>query len=138
MPDDDKRAQAIYDLIFHCIEDYQQLDGFLPLLGICPIDEHSDDISVLCNNAQIASGAVRGKLNHRICRFSEQIMQQLEKHQRLLSDVRIGIQRGEFTFYLQPKCNSLTGNIVSMEALVRWNHPEMGLVSPSSWKKPGW
>jgi len=131
MPDDDKRAQAIYDLIFHCIEDYQQLDGFLPLLGICPIDEHSDDISVLCNNAQIASGAVRGKLNHRICRFSEQIMQQLEKHQRLLSDVRIGIQRGEFTFYLQPKCNSLTGNIVSMEALVRWNHPEMGLVSPS-------
>lgn len=78
MPDDDKRAQAVYDLIFHCIEDYQQLDGFLPLLGICPVDEHSDDISVLCNNAQIASGAVRGKLNHRICRFSEQIMQQLE------------------------------------------------------------
>lgn len=110
MPDDDKRAQAVYDLIFHCIEDYQQLDGFLPLLGICPVDEHSDDISVLCNNAQIASGAVRGKLNHRICRFSEQIMQQLEKHQRLLSDVRIGIQRGEFTFYLQPKCNSLTGS----------------------------
>ena len=132
MPDDDKRAQAVYDLIFHCIEDYQQLDSFLPLLGICPVDEHSDDISVLCNNAQIASGAVRGKLNHRICRFSEQIMQQLEKHQRLLSDVRIGIQRGEFTFYLQPKCNSLTGNIVSMEALVRWNHPEMGLVSPNS------
>lgn len=131
MPDDDKRAQAVYDLIFHCIEDYQQLDSFLPLLGICPVDEHSDDISVLCNNAQIASGAVRGKLNHRICRFSEQIMQQLEKHQRLLSDVRIGIQRGEFTFYLQPKCNSLTGNIVSMEALVRWHHPEMGLVSPS-------
>lgn len=90
MPDDDKRAQAVYDLIFHCIEDYQQLDSFLPLLGICPVDEHSDDISVLCNNAQIASGAVRGKLNHRICRFSEQIMQQLEKHQRLLSDVRIG------------------------------------------------
>ena len=131
MPDDDKRAQAVYDLIFHCIEDYQQLDSFLPLLGICPVDEHSDDISVLCNNAQIASGAVRGKLNHRICRFSEQIMQQLEMHQRLLSDVRIGIQRGEFTFYLQPKCNSLTGNIVSMEALVRWHHPEMGLVSPS-------
>lgn len=131
MPDDDKRAQAVYDLIFHCIEDYQQLDSFLPLLGICPVEEHSDDVSVLCNNAQIASGAVRGKLNHRICRFSEQIMQQLEKHQRLLSDVRIGIQRGEFTFYLQPKCNSLTGNIVSMEALVRWNHPEMGLVSPS-------
>lgn len=75
MPDDDKRAQAVYDLIFHCIEDYQQLDSFLLLLGICPVDEHSDDISVLCNNAQIASGAVRGKLNHRICRFSEQIMQ---------------------------------------------------------------
>lgn len=131
LPDDPKLAQAVYDLIYRCIEDYQQLEGFLPLIGICAVEEQSSDVSVLCNNAQIASSAVKGKLNHRICRFSEQIMEQIEKHQRLLSDVRMGIQRGEFTFYLQPKCNSLTGNIVSMEALVRWHHPELGNVPPS-------
>lgn len=36
----------------------------------------------------------------------------------------------EFCFYLQPKCNAETGAIVGAEALVRWNHPEYGLVSP--------
>ena len=130
LPDDPKLAQSVYDMIYHCIENYQQLEGFLPLIGICAVEESSNDVSVLCNNAQIASSAVKGKLNHRICRFSEQILEQIEKHQRLLSDVRVGIQRGEFTFYLQPKCNSITGNIVSMEALVRWHHPELGNVSP--------
>lgn len=37
----------------------------------------------------------------------------------------------EFCFYLQPKCNVATGAIVGAEALVRWNHPKYGVVSPS-------
>lgn len=36
----------------------------------------------------------------------------------------------EFCFYLQPKCNVATGTIVGAEALVRWNHPKYGVVSP--------
>lgn len=36
----------------------------------------------------------------------------------------------EFCFYLQPKCNAATGAIVGAEALVRWNHPKYGVVSP--------
>lgn len=36
----------------------------------------------------------------------------------------------EFCFYLQPKCNEATGAIVGAEALVRWNHPKYGVVSP--------
>lgn len=36
----------------------------------------------------------------------------------------------EFCFYLQPKCNAVTGAIVGAEALVRWNHPKYGVVSP--------
>lgn len=36
----------------------------------------------------------------------------------------------EFCFYLQPKCNVATGAIVGAEALVRWNHPKYGVVSP--------
>lgn len=36
----------------------------------------------------------------------------------------------EFCFYLQPQCNAATGAIVGAEALVRWNHPKYGVVSP--------
>lgn len=47
-----------------------------------------------------------------------------------LDDINQAFDNNEFCFYLQPKCNVETGAIVGAEALVRWNHPEYGLVSP--------
>ncbi len=45
-------------------------------------------------------------------------------------DLRKAIMNEEFVAYLQPRVDVLTGKIVSAEALVRWNHPEHGLISP--------
>lgn len=47
-----------------------------------------------------------------------------------LDDINQAFDNNEFCFYLQSKCNAETGAIVGAEALVRWNHPEYGLVSP--------
>ena len=47
-----------------------------------------------------------------------------------LDDINQAFDNNEFCFYLQPKCNAETGAIVGAEALVRWNHPEYGVVSP--------
>lgn len=47
-----------------------------------------------------------------------------------LDDINQAFDNNEFCFYLQPKCNAETVAIVGAEALVRWNHPEYGLVSP--------
>ena len=47
-----------------------------------------------------------------------------------LDDINQAFDNNECCFYLQPKCNAETGAIVGAEALVRWNHPEYGLVSP--------
>lgn len=47
-----------------------------------------------------------------------------------LDDINQAFDNNEFCFYLQPKCNAETGAIVGAEALVHWNHPEYGLVSP--------
>lgn len=47
-----------------------------------------------------------------------------------LDDINQAFDNNEFCFYLQPKCNAETGALVGAEALVRWNHPEYGLVSP--------
>ena len=47
-----------------------------------------------------------------------------------LDDINQAFDNNEFCFYLQPKCNAETGAIVGAEALVRWNHPEYGLVPP--------
>lgn len=44
--------------------------------------------------------------------------------------LRSAIDQGEFQLYYQPKVDVLSGNIVGAEALIRWNHPERGMVSP--------
>ena len=54
-----------------------------------------------------------------------------EVPQQLLSELEHALDNHEFTFFLQPKCNSVTRAIVGMEALVRWNHPTRGCVPPA-------
>ena len=56
--------------------------------------------------------------------------EKLKQRQQLLIEIERALQNEEFCFYLQPKCNSMTHAIVGMEALVRWNHPTRGIVSP--------
>jgi len=59
--------------------------------------------------------------------MNTQVLKRLESE----SDLRRALRRGEFGVYYQPKVLLETGGIVGMEALVRWEHPERGLVSPA-------
>ncbi|WP_286239192.1 bifunctional diguanylate cyclase/phosphodiesterase [Neptuniibacter halophilus] len=48
-----------------------------------------------------------------------------------LQSIRQGLEQGEFVVYYQPKIRLATGEVVGMEALVRWQHPQRGLLSPA-------
>ena len=48
----------------------------------------------------------------------------------LLADLRDGMERGELLLHYQPQCEARSGNVVGMEALVRWQHPTRGLLYP--------
>ena len=130
IPDDDQLIELIYKTIRSYIGIHSRNEGFLPIIGIYPISEEHPDVATMCNNAQLAASDIKGNYNKRICYFTDEIMNQLEKEQQLIHDVKTGLENKEFTFYLQPKCNSQTGAIVSMEALSRWISPVRGFVSP--------
>jgi diguanylate cyclase (GGDEF)-like protein/PAS domain S-box-containing protein len=54
------------------------------------------------------------------------------ERRRLADDLAVGLQRGEVVAYLQPIVSLASGATTGVEALVRWHHPELGLLSPSS------
>ena len=51
---------------------------------------------------------------------------------RIMPEIRAGLKKGEFVFHIQPRCDLNTRRITGGEALVRWHHGDLGIVSPSA------
>lgn len=56
----------------------------------------------------------------------------VKTHRESLDRIRHGLERHEFVLYYQPKVNMRTGTVIGLEALIRWQHPERGLLLPSA------
>ena len=131
LPDDREKQLAVISKLQTCVNTRKQDVTFYLSIGLCPVAEQPDaDAQALCNYAQIAavdpSPAVGG-----VHRFTPAMMTHLKEQRQLLSELERALKNHEFCFFLQPKCNSMTRAIVGMEALVRWNHPTRGCVSPA-------
>lgn len=55
----------------------------------------------------------------------------IKEHHDMLKEMQKGLNNGEFELYYQPKVNMLSGEVFAAEGLIRWNHPEKGLLSPA-------
>jgi EAL domain-containing protein (putative c-di-GMP-specific phosphodiesterase class I) len=51
-------------------------------------------------------------------------------HRQQIERIKQAFENGEFRVYYQPKVNMRTGKVVGMEALLRWQHPDNGIVRP--------
>lgn len=56
----------------------------------------------------------------------------VKTHRESIEQIRLGLDRSEFVLYYQPKVNMRTGEVIGAEALIRWQHPERGLLPPSA------
>ena len=62
--------------------------------------------------------------------FNEEMRQRAERQHLLTLELMTAMQKEQFELYYQPKAMLLDGQVVSMEALIRWHHPALGLISP--------
>lgn len=101
-------------------------------IGIAQFPRDGDTFETLLNRAEAAMG--RAKADGRNAfRFADPGVDiDVGEHLRLVSELRAGIERGELELHYQPILRLATGGISAVEALVRWRHPERGLVSPSA------
>jgi diguanylate cyclase (GGDEF)-like protein len=91
--------------------------------------EPGDDVDTLLRHADVAMYEAKAA-HHPFARYEASRDDNNLSRLVLLGDLRRGIAAGELTLYYQPKINSATGALSSVEALVRWQHPTLGLLQP--------
>ncbi len=99
-------------------------------IGIAPAPKASDEPEDLLRNADLAlyRAKKKGKAQYRF--FDESMGTEALKRLELESGLRKALEREEFRVYYQPKISINDDKIVSLEALIRWEHPERGLLEP--------
>ena len=104
--------------------------GFLPALGVYVVPKDAKDATEMYGMAVEAQKHVIGNFDNRICYYDEKMTEEIEKELDILNESRIALERRQFYLAVQPKCRITTGKIVGAEALVRWKHPERGMIYP--------
>ncbi|EXJ13975.1 diguanylate cyclase [Imhoffiella purpurea] len=100
-------------------------------IGISLYPEDASSTDELIGHADAALHIAKGE-GRRIYRFYTPVLnRRLLEQFHLEQALRIGLERGELVLKYQPRVDITTGRILSLEALARWHHPELGLVSPS-------
>jgi len=100
-------------------------------IGVSIYPDDDEDLDNLIKKADLAMYAAKAKGKNNFCYYSPEMDEHAHRRFVLENGMRRAIERNEFTLYYQPKIDILTGNVTSLEALLRWNHPELGLLSPS-------
>ncbi|MBS4219349.1 sensor domain-containing phosphodiesterase [Bacillus sp. FJAT-49711] len=99
--------------------------------GISIYPDHGKDANKCIQMAQVALNTAKKKHARSVqARFTEDMINMREDDLLAEMNLRKGLDSNEFELYYQPKINSFTGDIIGFEALIRWNHPEKGLIPP--------
>ncbi|WP_194713069.1 bifunctional diguanylate cyclase/phosphodiesterase [Noviherbaspirillum soli] len=99
-------------------------------VGISLFPEHGSDPETLLRQADMAMYAAKDNGKGMYCLFEPNMERHLFMQLTRQAELKRGIGRGELVLHYQPRVRGDTGEITSMEALVRWNHPERGLIPP--------
>ena len=129
-------VEALCQRLLSSIERPMEIDGHQTYvsasIGIAMAPNDALESSELLRYADIAlyEAKVGGRATWRF--YSGEMNNKIIERRRLETDLRSAIEHGELRLYYQPRYRLTDGQMVGAEALVRWQHPERGLVSPDT------
>ncbi|MHB1140389.1 MAG: EAL domain-containing protein [Sulfuricaulis sp.] len=100
-------------------------------IGISLYPSDGDDSLKLLRNADTAMYRAKEQGRNKYQFYSSEMSAKALEKFMLESSLRYALERQEFLLYYQPQVNLATGKVTGVEALLRWQHPELGLVSPT-------
>lgn len=99
-------------------------------IGIAMYPEDAADAESLIKHADMAMFEAKAKGKNAISRYHKELTYRSLERIKLESDLYKAIENQELALVYQPRMDARTGEIVGLEALIRWHHPELGLVAP--------
>ncbi|MEG2622530.1 MAG: EAL domain-containing protein, partial [Clostridia bacterium] len=102
----------------------------VPSVGIYVIDDPTISIEEMYNRATLAAKTCKGNYVDFYAYYSESMSAVLAAEQEITNEMNFALESGQFDLYLQPKYNIHTNLPCGAEALVRWMHPEKGMLLP--------
>lgn len=124
------RSEDFLDSIAYANQLNMRLDSIIKY-GIYPIEDTTVPLSIMCDRAYLALESIKGKYDTCFAFYDDAIRLKLLEEQFILNNMKTALQNHEFQVYYQAKYDLKTDEIVSAEALVRWIHPEKGVIPPS-------
>ena len=98
-------------------------------IGIAMFPDHGKDATMLLQRADVALYVTKGT-HHDYQIYSSATDDYSTTRLVLLADLRRAVERGQIVIHYQPKVDTRTSEVLGVEALVRWQHPELGLLPP--------
>jgi len=123
-------AQWILDLFTKpfFINEHNLLTSVNVGIAIFPIDGLTTDI--LISNANLALNRTKNSTPNTFQFYESNMNQLVEARRKMLLDMHYALERNELVAYYQPQVDLKTNKIIGVEALMRWMHPEKGLIPP--------
>jgi diguanylate cyclase (GGDEF)-like protein len=100
-------------------------------IGIAIAPQDGGDPQILLRNADLALYRAKEAGRGTFAFFEESLNERAQQRRQLETDLRLAIERGEFELHYQPLFDLEHNQICSFEALIRWNHPVRGQISPA-------
>ena len=132
---DIKNIEQIAERILKKLVEPYQLKGELAYIsasiGITVFPEDASDVETLIKNADQSMYHAKNLGRNQYTYFTRSMQIEAHKRRMMINDLRLAIDREEFRVVYQPIVNLATQQIHKAEALIRWQHPEHGLISPA-------
>ena len=129
------REEGVYGRLEHSLNCF--LKNYpLPMrltvkIGVYQIEERDIPVERMCDRAFIAAGSIKGLYAEKIVFYNNAMREKMLFEQKILDTMVEALEQGQFQIHLQPKVRVNTEEVAGAEALVRWEHPELGLLSPA-------
>ncbi|MEG1540852.1 MAG: EAL domain-containing protein [Oscillospiraceae bacterium] len=130
LPYDPRTTEFMIEHSKKMLENYNPNYDIVPSVGIYIIDDNSISVEEMYNRATLAAKTCKGNYLDYFAYYNEGMSRALTAEQEITNDMSFALENGQFEIYLQPQYNIHTNRPLGAEALVRWRHPQKGLLLP--------